>query len=422
MKSTIATVLIREIVQALTEAGPDKLLAAPFSEADGGGMYIVHASGEMAYTGTYHDFVSDMPEPYANGGACRGTLEDIGNRHLALIHSALNHRPSRNMADGICTLDQLESGAKGTHGATQALAMARALVDEGKRAAATAAAQVAAPAPAAEPQGDVTILGACTIIDGAGRPHRIKRAYVRREGHIPDLYVEFDLELIAKERGHNLRGASELRDIREEHEDLRLWDDDTFIDNVMKRLHDAGYVGRNFGRAELGMQGYENAVVLEPPKEFNAFAAAKGWRYLGDAEEDAQSDALQRIPCDWYVTFSTDDGSVYGVPVREVALHRAQKMASEGISGIKLVSEQLATNTVPYFLSDKSAAADYAGKLMSFEHIRDHLQRLAAPREPDLGAAWASSLKRTKTVAEAAAEARGAHETNARRAATGPAA
>jgi hypothetical protein len=59
-----------------------------------------------------------------------------------------------------------------------------------------------------------------------------------------------------------------------------LYDDRTFVKNVVAILKAAGYEGKTFDRAELGMQG-KDYIVLEPGSEFNAFAESMGFSNLG---------------------------------------------------------------------------------------------------------------------------------------------
>lgn len=61
--------------------------------------------------------------------------------------------------------------------------------------------------------------------------------------------------------------------------DADLADDDTFIAHLMDRLRQLRFVGRSFGRCEIGMQG-DRCVMLEPNAEFTAFAVSKGFRLL----------------------------------------------------------------------------------------------------------------------------------------------
>ncbi|HCV42186.1 MAG TPA: hypothetical protein DGH68_01790 [Bacteroidetes bacterium] len=99
---------------------------------------------------------------------------------------------------------------------------------------------------------DVTILDNVRVYDGYGKPRTIV-ASIAQQGYIPDLYVRYS------------------------GNDDDLYNDGVFINNVMKRLREIGYVGKNFGRAELGMQD-ENMAVLEPGDEFDKWVTEKyGW-------------------------------------------------------------------------------------------------------------------------------------------------
>lgn len=91
--------------------------------------------------------------------------------------------------------------------------------------------------------------------DRNGREHLIKRVEIEAQAYIPDVYVRLD------------------RDVGEDE----LYDDEAFVAFVNSTLKALGYVGRPFGRAELGMQG-RNFIVLEPPRAFAQFVAHRfGW-------------------------------------------------------------------------------------------------------------------------------------------------
>ena len=101
----------------------------------------------------------------------------------------------------------------------------------------------------------IVILGPFVAQDSRGIFWGVKSATIEKSSCIADLYVNLDRA-----------GAW----------DVQLSDDDTFVSNVMSHLRGAGYTGEDFGRAELGMQG-DKCVVLEPNKDFTAFAQSKGF-------------------------------------------------------------------------------------------------------------------------------------------------
>ncbi len=64
--------------------------------------------------------------------------------------------------------------------------------------------------------------------------------------------------------------------------DASLYDDSTFVVNIIAVLKKKGYKGKQFFRAELGMQD-KNLVVLEPTETFEEFAIKKyGWKPFED--------------------------------------------------------------------------------------------------------------------------------------------
>lgn len=94
------------------------------------------------------------------------------------------------------------------------------------------------------------------VADSHSRNWTITNVSIEKSGYIPDVSV-------------NISPAMSHRD--------ELFDDPVFIGAVMGLLREAGYEGRPFGRAELGMQEAD-CVMLEPNAEFCAFAEEKlGW-------------------------------------------------------------------------------------------------------------------------------------------------
>jgi hypothetical protein len=88
------------------------------------------------------------------------------------------------------------------------------------------------------------------------------RAYIKRDGYIPDVYINFT-PMVAEARVDN------------------VWDDAVFTQYAMNFLNSLGYQGPDFGRAESGMQE-PNLVVLEPNKAFYPFAKKCGYKLLKD--------------------------------------------------------------------------------------------------------------------------------------------
>ncbi len=113
---------------------------------------------------------------------------------------------------------------------------------------------------------DIQLSGPFKATDGAGRVHDIKGIRIFDEGYgIIDVYVDF-------------AGVVEPG----------LCKDKTLVGQVLTRLRGLGYVGPDFGHGDLGLQD-KKLIVLEAPEQFNAFAAAKGWKNL--AEEFGDDDA-----------------------------------------------------------------------------------------------------------------------------------
>jgi hypothetical protein len=111
----------------------------------------------------------------------------------------------------------------------------------------------------------IVLAGYSRVGDRYGLPHAIARIEIRTESFMPDVYVRFDRDVLA----------------------LRLYDDARVIEHVMGVLRGLGYEGPVFERAELGLQG-RDFIVLEPPKQFRAFAECRfGWRDLTKAPSAA---------------------------------------------------------------------------------------------------------------------------------------
>jgi hypothetical protein len=107
----------------------------------------------------------------------------------------------------------------------------------------------------------IPVLGQFDARDRTGLLWRVKGAWIPGTGHIPDLTV--DLE----------RGA------RPTARDAGLAEDDVFLGCLFGRLHEAGYLGPRFGRADR-LEAQAFSVVLEPGTEFDAFAMRAGFRFL----------------------------------------------------------------------------------------------------------------------------------------------
>lgn len=94
------------------------------------------------------------------------------------------------------------------------------------------------------------------VADVQGRAWMITNVSIEKSGYIPDVSVTISPAM--------------------SHQD-ELFDDPVFVGAVMDLLREAGYAGRPFRRAELGMQEAD-CVTLEPNAEFYAFAEEKlGW-------------------------------------------------------------------------------------------------------------------------------------------------
>ncbi len=118
---------------------------------------------------------------------------------------------------------------------------------------------------------DIELCGPFTVRDSSGNARDIASIKIFDEGYgIIDVYVHMAMSTDGDQ----------------------LHDDAVLIGQIMKRLHQLGYVGPDFGHGDLGLQD-DKLIVLEAPEGFNAFAASRGWKNLAEefAEDEAQADA-----------------------------------------------------------------------------------------------------------------------------------
>lgn len=110
---------------------------------------------------------------------------------------------------------------------------------------------------------DIQLSGPFKATDGAGRAHDVKAIRIFDEGYgIIDVYVDFAAAL-----------------------DPAAGKDKKLIGQILARLRSLGYAGPDFGLGDPGLQD-KKLIVLEAPEQFNAFAAAKGWKNLAEAFDD----------------------------------------------------------------------------------------------------------------------------------------
>ncbi|MDB5729613.1 MAG: hypothetical protein JWQ00_2818 [Noviherbaspirillum sp.] len=113
-------------------------------------------------------------------------------------------------------------------------------------------------------QSKIRLSGPFEVVDSSGRMWEIEGIHIFDEGYgIIDVYVDL---------------ASSM-------EDDPLYEDTLLISQIIARLRSLGYVGPDFGHADLGLQD-DKLIVLEAPEAFNAFAAARGWRNLAEGYDD----------------------------------------------------------------------------------------------------------------------------------------
>jgi hypothetical protein len=110
---------------------------------------------------------------------------------------------------------------------------------------------------------EIELLGAFAINDRNGTAHEVRSVRIFNESYgVIDVFVTLS------------PSATEAR----------LCDDPVAIAQIMRRLHDAGYSGPDFGRGDEGLQD-DCLMVLEAPQAFNRFAASRGWKDLAAAFE-----------------------------------------------------------------------------------------------------------------------------------------
>ena len=106
---------------------------------------------------------------------------------------------------------------------------------------------------------DEITLGEFVAEDEQNNKYRC-RAYLKREGYIPDVYIFFTPVIPESLVGN-------------------VWGDDLFIQAAMNFLNSLGYQGPDFNRAESGMQEL-NLLVLEPNRGFIEYAIKLGYKLI----------------------------------------------------------------------------------------------------------------------------------------------
>jgi hypothetical protein len=91
-----------------------------------------------------------------------------------------------------------------------------------------------------------------------------------------------------------------------------------------------------------------------------------------------------------FMTLTLPDGSVWGVPIDMIALHRAKNYAREFDGDVQ---KSLNEDTLPLFESDTYAIHDYAAGNMNWSDFDGHQQQLRPPSPPNFERAWLSASK-----------------------------
>lgn len=93
---------------------------------------------------------------------------------------------------------------------------------------------------------------------------------------------------------------------------------------------------------------------------------------------------------DKFLAVSMPDGSRWAVPVRIVALNRAQHYQGEFDDDIHKSMEE---DTVPLFESDEYEIEDWAANNMDWKEISEHAKILEAPDLTDFQDGWINGEK-----------------------------
>jgi hypothetical protein len=120
---------------------------------------------------------------------------------------------------------------------------------------------------------NLLVITKSNILDSENNSRNIT-LIMKRNDYIPDLYVSYS--------GKN----------------ANLYDDKSFVKNIMTVLKSKGYDGPNFSRAELGMQPGEksNYIVLEGNDKFGQFAEEKfNWINQSKYSTDKMTEEIEDI-------------------------------------------------------------------------------------------------------------------------------
>lgn len=154
---------------------------------------------------------------------------------------------------------------------------------------------------------------------------------------------------------------------------LRLAEDASFLAAVHQALLAAGYPGREFGRAEWGLQS-SHCIVLESTEEFQRWAMSKGWRYeKGQDAWDAQA-LMHQLPPNAHVAFKARDGSLRGIPLWWLVQRRIEALASAHGSATAALRDSI----LPQLRKDPLAAAQWAREL-PWEQVEPMVRVLEEP-------------------------------------------
>lgn len=91
-----------------------------------------------------------------------------------------------------------------------------------------------------------------------------------------------------------------------------------------------------------------------------------------------------------YLTVTASDGSVWGVPVGMIAVHRAAHYASEFGGDVQ---RSLAEDTLPLFAANSYEIEDWAVNQMNWSDFRGHHVKIAEAPQPNMQDAWMSGAK-----------------------------
>ena len=162
-------------------------------------------------------------------------------------------------------------------------------------------------------------------------------------------------------------------------------DDETFLANVMALLRESGYVGPDFGRAEMGMQ-QDDRIALESTDAFQDFALTRGWAYADGNEMLLLNRLLRSIPWKAVVSFRASNGTVYGIPVECIATHHAKANAPRYASLVDSLAQ-----TLVLFRTEPTSVTRWLTKHMTWSDFGELVRLMDKPPIMDVQAEYVAA-------------------------------